>query len=344
VANGVNLLYGQTIPTLTGTLSGVLEQDSGKVTAVYTTAATSTSAPGAYPIAISLAGSAAGNYAVTAGAGSGSILIGQAPTTTTLSASTANPILGASLTFTAAVTSTTGAVPEGSVSFYNGATLLNAMPVSVSGGAATFATSALAVGAQSLTAVYSGNVDFVGSTSAALAVTEISPDFTLAAAHSTETLLPSQSADNMLTLTPVNPTFVYPVTLAASGLPAGVTAIFTPASLATGAGVSQVKLTLSANALAGLAPQTPTHKRSNPAALLALLLPLVFWRRARRPAARLSNAGRLLLALLALVLTGAVTGCGGGGFFSHTTTHYTVTVTAVSGPDTHTISVNVTVQ
>jgi len=40
----------------------------------------------------------------------------------------------------------------------------------------------------------------------------------------------------------------------------------------------------------------------------------------------------------------ALTACGGGGFFSHTTESYTVTVTAVSGADTHTVDVTLTVQ
>lgn len=320
----MKLLYGQAIPALTGTLTGVLAQDSGKVLAVYTAAATGASAPGAYPIVISLAGSAAGNYSVTAGAGSGSVIIAQAPTRTALSASTASPILGASLTFTAAVASTTGATPQGTVSFYDGSALLNSMPVAINAGVATFTTSTLAVGTQSLTAIYSGNADFVGSTSAALPIIEISPEFSIAASSSAQTLLPSQSVEYPLTLTPVNPAFVYPVTLTASGLPPGVTAAFTPASVAAGSGASSVKLTLNSSALALLHPHARPQDRLSPAIALALLLPLVFRRRARRTAARLSNAGRLLLALLALLLTGSLTSCGGGGFFSHQTTTYAV--------------------
>jgi hypothetical protein len=80
------------------------------------------------------------------------------------------------------------------------------------------------------------------------------------------------------------------------------------------------------------------------AALALLLIPMAFGRRVRRAAARLSRAGRMWIALLALVVLGAMSGCGGGGFFSHSTQTYTVTVTAVSGPNTHTTDVTLTVQ
>lgn len=344
VANGIHLLYGQAIPTLTGTLTGVLAQDAGNVTAVYSTIATSASAPGTYPITASLTGPAAGNYTVMLGAGSGSLIIGQAPTTTNLTSSVATPILGATVTLTATVASTTGTTPAGTVDFFSGTVKLNTAPVALSGGVATLVTNALPAGQQSLTAVYSGNVDFLGSTSSALTVTELSPDFTIAATPASQTILPSQSADYTLTLTPANSTFVYPVSLSASGLPAGVTANFSPASVATGSGATTVKMTLSAGAQARLDQHLRPLGRWSAASALALLLPFVFWRRARKTASLLSHAARLLLLMLAVAAIGSIAGCGGGGFFSHTTTSTTVTVTAVCGPDTHTASVTLTVQ
>ena len=75
-----------------------------------------------------------------------------------------------------------------------------------------------------------------------------------------------------------------------------------------------------------------------------LMLPLAFNRSFRRRAAKLSRAGKWLMALLALAAASTLTACGGGGFFSHGTQSYTVTVTAVSGPDTHTATVTLTVQ
>lgn len=63
--SSVTISLGQPIPTITGTLNGVLAQDTGNVTAVYTTTATSSSPVGTYPISVSLTGSAAPNYTVT---------------------------------------------------------------------------------------------------------------------------------------------------------------------------------------------------------------------------------------------------------------------------------------
>ena len=345
VANTANLLYGQAIPTLTGNLTGVLAQDAGKVTAQFSTTATITSAPGTYPISVALAGSAAGNYTVALGAGSGTVLIAQAPTTTKLSAGNTTPIAGTPVTLTATVSSTTTGTPTGTVNFYDGATLLNSTPVALSGGVANLALSSLPVGGQSITADYSGNVDFLAGNSSALPVTVLSPDFAIATSPASQSVLPSQAVNYTITLTPVNPTFVYPVSLSVSGLPANVTASFAPSSIATGAGTSTTVLTLSAGSLAQLRKNTPELAGLASSAALALLfLPLLMGKRGRRVAARLSRTSRMLILLLALVAAGAIAGCGGGGYFGHSTNTYTVTVTAVSGPDTHTTAVTLTVQ
>lgn len=80
--------------------------------------------------------------------------------------STLNPSThGASVTFTATVTSYVG-VPTGTVKFLDGATTLGTG--TLSGGATTFATSGLAVGTHSITAVYVGNANFATHTSAVL--------------------------------------------------------------------------------------------------------------------------------------------------------------------------------
>jgi hypothetical protein len=105
-----------------------------------------------------------------------------------------------------------------------------------------------------------------------------------------------------------------------------------------------VKLTLTASALARLDRRIQPFGHWPAAPVLALLLPLAFWKRACKAASRLSGAGALLLALLALGIAASITGCGGGGFFSHRTESDTVTVRAVCGPDTHTTIVTLTVQ
>ena len=78
----ITLLYGQTIPTITATLNGVLPQDTNNLTAAFTTTATTLSPAGTYPITGTLTGPAAGNYALAPI--STSLIINPAPTTVTL--------------------------------------------------------------------------------------------------------------------------------------------------------------------------------------------------------------------------------------------------------------------
>jgi len=75
-----------------------------------------------------------------------------------------------------------------------------------------------------------------------------------------------------------------------------------------------------------------------------LMLPLAFNRRARGTSRKLSRSGRALLALLLMAGLSVLAGCGGGGFFSHPTQNYTVTVTAANGINTHSTNVTLTVQ
>ncbi|MFC5200271.1 beta strand repeat-containing protein [Streptomyces kaempferi] len=70
---------------------------------------------------------------------------------------------GKVLTATVTVVAPGAGVPSGTVSFFDGATLLGTG--TLSGGVATFASATLSVGSHALTAVYGGSVDFNGSTS-----------------------------------------------------------------------------------------------------------------------------------------------------------------------------------
>ena len=89
--------------------------------------------------------------------------------TTTAITSSPNPsTYGELVTFTATVTAASGA-PTGTVKFSNGITLIGSG--AVSGGVATFTTSALAAGTYSITATYGGSTTFAGSSSPALTQT-----------------------------------------------------------------------------------------------------------------------------------------------------------------------------
>jgi hypothetical protein len=88
--------------------------------------------------------------------------------TTTVVTSSANPsVYGQAVTFTATVNVVApgAGTPTGSVSFYDGATLLGT--ATLSGNQAQWTTSALVVGSHSITASYSGDGNFNGSTSSA---------------------------------------------------------------------------------------------------------------------------------------------------------------------------------
>ncbi len=90
--------------------------------------------------------------------------------TSTAVVSSANPsVFGHTVTFTAVVTAASPGVgtPTGTVTFKDGTTALGS-PVALSGGTATFSTSQLAVGTHSITVVYSGDANFITSTSAVL--------------------------------------------------------------------------------------------------------------------------------------------------------------------------------
>ncbi len=99
------------------------------------------------------------NYSVTLV--NGTLTVNQASTTTVLTFS-ANPVAsGASVTMTATVSSSNG-TPTGTVSFYDGGTLLGTG--TVSSGVATFSTSSLSTGTHTITATYSGDTNFSTST------------------------------------------------------------------------------------------------------------------------------------------------------------------------------------
>ena len=85
------------------------------------------------------------------------------PTTTALSSSLNPSHFGQSVTFTASVTSTYGAIPDGDlVTFFDGTTTLASVPLT--GGVATYTTSSLSVANHIIKATYSGDSTFASST------------------------------------------------------------------------------------------------------------------------------------------------------------------------------------
>ncbi len=93
------------------------------------------------------------------------VSVGQNPTSTTVAASVPSAYLGQSETLTATIGVLSGAIAPsaGTVEFFDGATELGTS--NVSGGMATFTTSALALGSHTITATYSGATGYLASTS-----------------------------------------------------------------------------------------------------------------------------------------------------------------------------------
>ncbi|HTZ75341.1 MAG TPA: Ig-like domain repeat protein [Candidatus Aquilonibacter sp.] len=99
-----------------------------------------------------------------------SLVVAQVATTAALALSPNPVVAGQTETLTATITPTPTGTSYGTVNFYNGATLLGTGNVNASG-VATYSTASLAAGTPSLTATYSGNTDFAGSTSTAQTLT-----------------------------------------------------------------------------------------------------------------------------------------------------------------------------
>jgi sugar lactone lactonase YvrE len=171
--------YGQPLPPLAYTITGFLNGDTQSLATTggpsEGTAASPTSTPGLYPIVISQGSLAAANY--TFSFVNGALTIQQAASTVSLTSLDSGIYPNQSTTLTATVSVTgSGAAPGGSVNFMLGATSLGTgtlSPIDATDSAATLTLngSQLAVGANSITAVYSGDLNYGGSTSTAITVT-----------------------------------------------------------------------------------------------------------------------------------------------------------------------------
>jgi hypothetical protein len=129
-----------------------------------------------------------------------------ATSTTTLSASPTSPQLqGTTVTLKATVKKSTGApatTATGTVNFKNGSTVIGTG--TVSGGTASFTTSNLPKGTNKLTAVYSGNSTYKGSTSNSLTYV-ISPKPTVSVAGLPKTVSGRSATFHTFTVTVTDP-------------------------------------------------------------------------------------------------------------------------------------------
>ncbi|MGO9316672.1 MAG: Ig-like domain repeat protein, partial [Terracidiphilus sp.] len=279
--------------------------------------------------------------------------------------SSLNPILLQNpVTYTATVSSTAGN-PTGTVTFSDGGTVISACAsavVTVSNGQANCAVTYTVTGTHSITAVYSGDTNFLAA-GPSNTVSEAAIDINLVTPSTSETLLPGGTATYLFPIAPSNgTTFPSPVTFTVSSspaLPSGTTMTLTPPAWVFTSNnpwswTLPANTSLTSNTMLTIQlPQTTASaqpaggnlvSRMAPFSLALLLLPF---------AGRLRKSGKRLARILAVVLlagAGAATlaglsGCGTNtGFFAQTQQNYKVTVTVGSGSLSYTSTVNLTVE
>ena len=296
-AEGTTIIYGAPLPTLTGTLSGVLPQDQGNVTAVFTASAPPMAPVGSYPITAALTGAASANYTLASAANSGTLTIVPAATTATLTPPSA-AYATLPLQLTARVASTTSGTPTGIVQFLDAGNVIATAPL-VNGSASAIELNPSS-GSHTLSVTYSGDTNFRASASAnVIQAVNAMPDFTVGVAgNSQQTVIAGSTATFGLTVGSQGAPFTGAVTLSANGLPAGATASFSPPAVVPGALSAPVTMTVVTRATTAL--NASAESELAVAATGAILL-LGFWR--RRPLSR----------LLAMLVVAGLFGLGGCG-------------------------------
>jgi hypothetical protein len=163
-ADNASKLYGAAVPALTASYGGFVNGDTPSSLTeppFLTTTATAASPVGSYPITVSSAASP--NYSMNFVSGTLTILPAAVAALVT---SSANPSLpGAAVTFTTALSAVApGAdVPMGTVQFIIDGAVAGS-PAPLSGGTASYTTSALGHGTHTVAAQYAGDGNFSGTT------------------------------------------------------------------------------------------------------------------------------------------------------------------------------------
>ncbi len=275
--------------------------------------------PGSYPFVATYAGD---NSYTGSSSSTLNVSITAAPTSTTATGVPSSDLVGTQIEVTAIVATTSnGAAPTGTMQLLNNGSPLGSA-VAVSGTASTSSAPAAAqavvlatlpAGSASISAKYSGDVNYVGSTSTATAVSVA--DFSLSANPSPLNIsAPGQGGNSTISVTPQFG-FTGTVTLSVtSGCPAGATCTIAPASVnPTSASAVTSMLTITTTGSSAAPPalrptvppsfHLPNGLTGTFAALLILALLLGLPAIRRRPA--------VLLFAATLLVVGVWVACGG---------------------------------
>jgi subtilase family serine protease len=235
-----------------------------------------------------------------------------AATTTTVTSSQNPAYQGTSVTFTATVATVGSHAPTGTVNFNDGATTIGSGTLSTVSASqvATYTTSALAVGAHSITAVYLGDTNNAGSTSAVLTQTiNVIPTFAITTPSTPATLHSGLGTTTTFTVTPTGTTTL-PITFVCNGVPDATVTCSAPAIAAGASGVQTVTLTLTT---AG--PNTSTSasrlRADNRSPWLPLTLPLAGIVMVGLAGRKISKHSAIAGLCVSLALLGLLIACGG---------------------------------
>jgi CSLREA domain-containing protein len=321
--NAASMIFGQTVPAVSGSITGVVTGDG--ITATYSTTGTSTSIAGTYPITALLSdpSSKLGNYTVT---NAGNTLTISKATSSLAFAQTVPTGSGAgsnvNVTFTATLANTTAGstgTPTGTVLFQDGTTTIGTAPIVA--GVATFTTSFTTTGLHLLTVSYAGDTGFSPS-SAILGEVIQTPGYTATSNPTVLNIVRGNQGTAVITLAPVGG-YQGVATFACSGLPAFAACAFSPTPITfTGNNTPQTTTVT----VYTLASHEKTTAASGFMALPALLLAacMFFVRRNRKLRA-------ILFALLLATGVLSMQGCGGTAYVTPVgTTQSTVIVTSTS--------------
>jgi sugar lactone lactonase YvrE len=280
----------------------------------------------------------------------------QATTTLALTSSVNPALAGQPILYTAVVTPIGLGTPTGTVTFDVSGTPFTTQTLAPGSATAQATTPALPTGTDTITAVYSGDSNFIGSTSAALP--QLVEDFSITLTpqpnnppgSANQTVIPGKAVTFDVALAPLLGPFNFPIVLSASGLPSGATATFSPQTVTPGANPSNATMTIQT-----VVNQGSLHRGrsigSGAMAFALLLLP--FTRKLRQRATKLKRLHQTTLAvtlLLCAAALGSITGCGTDtGFFAQPQQNYTITVTGTAAGSNgyalqHSTAIKLTVQ
>jgi len=264
--------------------------------------------------------------------------------TLTLSANPIEQMITMPVTLTAQLSPPPFIAATGTVTFYDqsvGAQLGTA-PVSANG-QAVLTLSSMGPGVHSITASYGGDTIFPPSSSNAVSV-KIDELRVLRVGNNNTTILPGTTVVYTLQVQPqVATTFLYNVSFAATGLPAGATATFSPATLPAGGSMTNITMTVKTATTAMNEPPPSPFERLPLA--LGFLLPLLGTRAVRRRLRQIPPyLGVALFAVLSLAAIAGLSGCSGAGLFAARKVPYSITVTATEGTVQRTAEVPLAIQ